>query len=49
MVAEYDDGNLYSLSAVVHHNTIKDTWTVQGIDHKGHSVVIDLEFTLDDE
>ena len=42
MVAEYDDGNLYPLSARVHHNTIKDTWSVQGLDHKGHSVVVDI-------
>lgn len=45
MKAEYDDGNLYELTARVHHNDIKDTWTVQGLDSKGHSVVIDiLEF-----
>ncbi len=45
MEAEYDDGNLYQLSAKVQHNSIKDTWSVQGLDSKGHSVVIDiLEF-----
>ena len=43
MVAEYDDGNKYDLSARVHHNQIKDTWTVQGLDSKGHSVVVDIE------
>lgn len=42
MVAQYDDGNEYDLSARVHHNTIKDTWTVQGLDAKGHSVVLDI-------
>jgi hypothetical protein len=42
MVADYDDGNQYSLSARVHHNEIKDTWTVQGLDAKGHSVVVDI-------
>jgi hypothetical protein len=42
MVAEYDDGSIWHLSARVHHNTIKDTWSVQGLDPKGHSVVIDI-------
>jgi len=42
MIATYDDGNTYELSARVHHNEIKDTWAVQGIDAKGHSVVVDL-------
>lgn len=42
MVAEYDDGNSYDLGAQVHHNEIKDTWSVQGLDSKGHSVVIDI-------
>ena len=42
MVAEYDDGNFYPLSAQVHHNDIKNTWSVQGLDAKGHSVVVDL-------
>ena len=42
MIATYDDGNTYELSARVHHNEIKDTWSVQGIDAKGHSVVVDL-------
>ena len=42
MVATYDDGNSYALSARVHHNQIKDTWTVQGLDAKGHSVVCDI-------
>lgn len=42
MVAKYDDGNEYELGARAHHNTIKDTWSVQGLDAKGHSVVIDI-------
>lgn len=42
MVAEYDDGNSYPLTARVHHNEIKDTWTIQGLDAKGHSVVLDI-------
>ena len=46
MLATYDDGNTYELSARVHHNDIKDTWTVQGLDHRGHSVLCDI---LEDE
>lgn len=42
MVAEFDDGTLFHLSARVHHNKIKDTWSCQGIDIKGHSVVVDI-------
>jgi len=42
MIAEYDDGNFWHLSARVHHNEIKNTWTVQGLDSKGHSVVVDV-------
>jgi hypothetical protein len=42
MHAEYDDGNTYILGAQVHHNTIKDTWTIQGLDAIGHSVVLDI-------
>ncbi len=38
-----DDGNLYILNARVHHNKIKDTWTVQGLNATGLSVVVDLE------
>ena len=43
MAATYDDGNTYLLSGVVHHNDIKDTYTIQGLDAKGHSVVLDIE------
>ena len=42
MIAEYDDGNTYEMSARVHHNKIKDTWSIQGLDAKGHSVVLDI-------
>ncbi len=42
MIATYDDGEIYHLGARVHHNDIKDTWTVQGLDAKGHSVVVDI-------
>jgi len=42
MIATYDDGEIYHLSARMHHNPIKDTWTVQGLDEKGHSVVADI-------
>lgn len=42
MTATYDDGNSYPLSGRVHHNEIKDTWTVQGLDAKGHSVLVDI-------
>lgn len=38
-----DDGNLYILSARVHHNEIKDTWTIQGLNPHGLSVLVDLE------
>ena len=38
-----DDGKSYMLSARVHHNTIKDTWTIQGLNPTGLSVVVDLE------
>jgi len=43
MVVRCDDDKLYELSARVHHNTIKDTWTVQGLNNTGLSVVVDLE------
>jgi len=42
MIAEYDDGNLHSLTAQVQQNDIKGTWTVQGLDAKGHSVLVDI-------
>lgn len=42
MVATYDNGEIHHLGARVHHNDIKDTWSVQGIDAHGHSVVVDL-------
>lgn len=42
MVAEYDDGNSYPLTAQVQRNDIKGTWTVQGLDAKGHSVLVDI-------
>jgi len=42
MVAHYDDDTEFALGARVHHNTIKDTWSVQGLDAKGHSVVLDI-------
>lgn len=43
MYATYDDGNVYELSAHVSLNEIKNTWTVQGLDHMGHSVLCDIE------
>ena len=43
MLATYDDGNTYELGARVLHNDIKDTWSVQGLDTIGHSVVCDIE------
>lgn len=43
MVVRCDDGELYELSGRVHHNEIKDTWTVQGLNNTGLSVVVDLE------
>lgn len=43
MTVRCDDGELYELSGRVHHNTIKDTWTVQGLNSTGLSVVVDLE------
>ncbi len=42
MIAEYDDGNSYPLTAHVQRNDIKGTWTVQGLDAKGHSVLVDI-------
>jgi len=42
MLATYDDGNKYLLGARVHRNDIKGTWTVQGLDGHGHSVVCDI-------
>jgi len=38
-----DDGESYTLSARVHHNIIKDAWTVQGLNPYGLSVLVDLE------
>ena len=37
-----DDGKSYMLGARVHHNKIKDTWTIQGLNPHGLSVVVDL-------
>ena len=42
MSATYDDGEQYLLSARVHRNDIKGTWTIQGLDAHGHSVVCDI-------
>ena len=43
MYVKCDDGETYKLSGRVHHNDIKDTWTVQGLNPHGLSVVVDLE------
>lgn len=42
MIATYNDGNTYELGARVHENEIKKTWSVQGLDANGHSVVCDI-------
>lgn len=42
MTAYYDDGSVYLLNARVNQNDIKKTWTVHGIDHLGHSVLVDI-------
>lgn len=43
MVVKCDDGENYELSARVHQNPIKKTWTVQGLNPHGLSVLVDLE------
>jgi hypothetical protein len=42
MTAYYDDGSVFQLNARVNQNDIKGTWTVHGIDHLGHSVLVDI-------
>jgi len=42
MVATYDNGKTYQLGARVQRNDIKGTWTVNGLDGYGHSVLCDI-------
>ena len=42
MMATYDDGNIYKLSARVNQNPITMNWTVHGINHKGLSTLVDI-------
>jgi len=42
MMATYDDGNTYKLSARVNQNAITGNWTVHGINHKGLSTLVDV-------
>ncbi len=43
MTVKCNDGEIYELTGYVHHNTIKDTWTLQGLNPHGLSVVLDFE------
>jgi hypothetical protein len=43
MTVTYDDGNVYDLTARVNQNKILKTWTVHGIDSKGHTCLCDIE------
>ena len=42
MLATYDDGNTYKLSARVNQNPITEKWTVHGINHFGLSTLVDI-------
>jgi len=42
MMATYDDGNIYKLSARVNQNPITGKWTVHGINHTGLSTLVDI-------
>ena len=43
MMTTYDDGQVIEMTgARVIHNDIKDEWSVQGMDGKGHMCVVDV-------
>ncbi len=43
MYVTYDDGFTHTLTGRVKQNDVKKTWTIHGIDHKGHQCMVDIE------